>query len=147
MPSNMGRKYLVNPVEGGDSEITPLVSSVVLEEADLGDGGSSIPPSIFNLANSIIGAGILSLPYAFSLTGWALGSILLLFTVAGADFTIRLLLKCGEASQRRTYEGVADAAFGRKGVWFVSTAVILLNIGALTAYNVILGKRGKPLDC
>eukprot|EP00045_Choanoeca_perplexa_P011522 m.122852 g.122852 ORF g.122852 m.122852 type:complete len:447 (-) comp15661_c0_seq2:969-2309(-) len=139
MSSRMGRKYLVNPVEDAETEITPLVSSVVLEEADLGDGGSAIPASVFNLANSIIGAGILSLPYAFSLTGWALGSIILLLTVAGADFTIRLLLKCGETCQRRTYEGVAEAAFGRKGVWFVSAAVILLNVGALTAYNVILG--------
>eukprot|EP00730_Choanoeca_flexa_P017253 TRINITY_DN8285_c0_g1_i2.p1 TRINITY_DN8285_c0_g1~~TRINITY_DN8285_c0_g1_i2.p1 ORF type:complete len:449 (+),score=61.81 TRINITY_DN8285_c0_g1_i2:224-1570(+) len=145
MGSRMGRKYLVNHIEGMESEITPLISSVDLEEANLGHSGAGIAPSVFNLANSIIGAGILSLPFAFSLTGWGLGAIVLVLTVAGADFTIRLLLKCGEASQRRTYEGVAEAAFGRKGVWFVSVAVILLNIGALTAYFVILGDVLPPL--
>lgn len=120
-------------------EAAPLLSSLASEEAQLGHAGSSISSSVFNLANSIIGAGILALPFAFQLVGHIFGVILLVATVAVADFSIKLLLRCGQVAQRRTYEGVAHVSFGNKGVWVVSVAVILLNIGAMTAYFVILG--------
>ena len=141
----MAEKYLVTPIQGGESEIQPLVSSHQAEEAQLGHSGASISSSVFNLANSIIGAGILSLPFAFALVGYGLGTILLMITVIAADFSIRLLLQCGNKCRRKTYEGVADAAFGRTGVWLVSVAVIMLNIGSLTAYYVILGKPHAAL--
>lgn len=50
-----------------NSEITPLLSTHDTEK------GASIASSILNLAKSIIGAGVLALPFAISKLGLTLG--------------------------------------------------------------------------
>ena len=152
--------------------LTPcLVSRALTRDPRSASYPTSLPLR-FNLINAVVGAGILSLPYAFSLTGWGGGLLVLLFNVVSSDYAIRLLLKGAEvrlraglhpcrgaaararvsqpalfslphappkASQRRSYEGVAEASFGKAGVIVVSVCTILLNLGATIAYFVIIG--------
>lgn len=40
------------------------------------DGKATIGSASFNLINTILGAGILTIPYAFSKTGWVAGVVL-----------------------------------------------------------------------
>lgn len=96
-------------------------------------------------ANTIIGAGILALPLAFSLVGYVGGVLMLIFCAGIADFSIDVLLSLSEATERHTYEGIAVTAFGRKGTIIVSLCVIVLNVGALTAYQIIIGDVLPPL--
>eukprot|EP00055_Hartaetosiga_balthica_P012140 m.58066 g.58066 ORF g.58066 m.58066 type:complete len:458 (+) comp7850_c0_seq5:57-1430(+) len=100
---------------------------------------ASVSACSINLINTIIGAGVLSLPYAFSLVGYVGGILLLIVNVMVADYSLHLLLKAAKTCGRDTYESIADYTFGRKGVALVSMATILLNIGAATAYIVIIG--------
>ena len=109
------------------------------ERPDDSLAGATLLSSTANLTNTIIGAGMLSLPLAFSLVGYVGGVFMLLFCVFCADFSIGLLLSLSDTTERYTYEGIAQSAFGRKGVIVVSVSIILLNIGALTAYNIIIG--------
>ncbi|EGD77479.1 hypothetical protein PTSG_08575 [Salpingoeca rosetta] len=126
-------------VLGSGLRSLPSTSELSQEEPEAGTARSSVATCTFNLINTIIGAGVLSLPYAFALTGYAGGIILLLLNVVGADYSLRALLHCSKACGRRTYEGVTEFAFGRVGLAIVSASSILLNIGAATAYIVIIG--------
>lgn len=82
---------------------------------------------------------------AFSLVGYIGGVFMLLFCVGIADYCISVLLSLSAATERYTYEGIATTAFGRPGVVLVSACVIVLNLGALTAYQIIIGDVLPPL--
>eukprot|EP00049_Salpingoeca_infusionum_P019455 m.361944 g.361944 ORF g.361944 m.361944 type:complete len:497 (+) comp20013_c0_seq1:238-1728(+) len=128
-----GNEYLVV------GETQPLLAAQS-EEPALGDSAkSSVFHCILNLVNTIIGAGVLSLPFVFSLVGYGGGLILLACNAVGADYSLYLLIRSSAVCERKTYEGIATLAFGKKGLYIVSTCVLLLNIGAATAYVVIIG--------
>ena len=55
---------------------------------------SSFWQSAFNGINLLCGVGVLSLPYAFKQSGWAVGLALLLFICAITNYTGRLIGKC-----------------------------------------------------
>ena len=47
--------------------------------------------SYVNLTNSIIGSGVLGLPYAFAASGWTLGYVLILLSAICTVFSLHLL--------------------------------------------------------
>jgi len=59
--------------------------------AAAGTGKSSLKSSIVNLTNTIVGGGVLALPYAFASCGFALGSLLLVVFGAASCFGLHLL--------------------------------------------------------
>lgn len=50
--------------------------------------------SVVNLTNSIIGSGILGLPYAFASAGWILGYILIAIAAIATIFSLHVLSLC-----------------------------------------------------
>lgn len=67
------------------------------------------------MANSILGAGIIGLPYAISRAGFVMG-IFLLVTLAGVtDWTIRLVVLNAKLSGRESYTEVMHYCFGHWG--------------------------------
>ena len=50
--------------------------------------------AIFGLVSTIVGGGVLSLPFAFAQTGLVLGTALLLGSAAASEFTIQLVVSC-----------------------------------------------------
>eukprot|EP01135_Chromosphaera_perkinsii_P000953 Nk52_evm51s153 gene=Nk52_evmTU51s153 len=86
----------------GGEEGQLMLSGIVYEEdyRKAGEGGrggrASTSSSVFNLSNSILGAGILALPYAMKLCGLVLGVLLLGMCTWGASFGLKLLVECAE---------------------------------------------------
>jgi hypothetical protein len=74
----------------------------------------SLRASVFNLCSATLGAGALSLPYAFSRCGLALGLGLLLLVAAATVFSINLLLESRIASGFRSYEDLTVGLFGKR---------------------------------
>ncbi|KAG2188768.1 hypothetical protein INT44_003907 [Umbelopsis vinacea] len=125
------------------------------------DGGS-IFESFVNMANSIVGAGIIGLPFAFKEAGLWTGVILLigLTIVVGkyclnplvytptvianvfsimVDWTVRLLIFNGKLTSQTTYIDLMDFAFGRPGRIAISIFSFIFAFGAMCAYCVIIG--------
>lgn len=78
-----------------------------------GEGHMSSQPKTFaNVFIAVVGAGVLGLPYAFSRTGWAAGSILLLAVSALTFYCMMLLVAC---RRRIADEHPKIASFGDLG--------------------------------
>jgi len=98
-------------------------------------GESTVPMTIFNSTNVLIGVGILALPLAVKHAGWVLGLSFLTFAAIMTSYTARLLAKCLDTnSGSSTYGDIAFLAFGSFGRNSVEGLFIL----ELTAANVAL---------
>ncbi|TQS39113.1 hypothetical protein Golomagni_00365 [Golovinomyces magnicellulatus] len=76
-------------------------------------GQSTLPQTIFNSANVLIGIGILSLPLGFKYAGWILGTLLLTSAAYITSFTARLLAKCMDLDPSLiTFADIAFIAYG-----------------------------------
>ena len=102
-------------------------------------GKTSLAKSVFNLANTTVGAGTLALPFFFSQCGWFLGLVILIIVATLSDLSLHLLVDCGLFSEKRTYLNVARHAKGSVGTRLVEFTLLLLTFGAMTSYLVIIG--------
>ncbi|KAI8900633.1 transmembrane amino acid transporter protein-domain-containing protein [Globomyces pollinis-pini] len=100
---------------------------------------SSILQASFNFANSIVGAGIIGLPYAFKQSGVCLGIFLLLFVACLVAHTVVLLIHNGRLSGKNTYQGLVMHCYGQNGLLIISVFQFIFAYGAMCAYTVILG--------
>jgi len=108
----------------------------------------TVKSSIFNLVSTIIGGGVLSLPYAFRETGMVLGSLILIFVALMSTYSAILLVACGRRSKARSYDEIAWAAFqphGHKAKLFVSLMVFVLCCLAAIGYVILLGDLLQPV--
>ena len=73
-----------------------------------------VSSSVFALVSTIIGGGVLSLPYAFAKAGAVLGPLFLVASAAASDFSIYILVSSARRTGARNYEAVASHAFGKR---------------------------------
>ncbi|KAL1925820.1 uncharacterized protein VTP21DRAFT_703 [Calcarisporiella thermophila] len=102
------------------------------------DGGT-ILESFFNMSNSIIGAGIIGMPFAFSEAGFFMGIILLLLVTWVGDWTVRLLVFNGKLAGATTYQALLERCFGHAGLVAISIFQFAFAFGGMCAYCVIMG--------
>ncbi|CAI5757714.1 unnamed protein product [Candida verbasci] len=72
-------------------ETTTLISHHRKSSSFLITGNSTVPQTIFNTINTLMGIGMLSLPFAFKLSGWLFGSIILLVSSLSTNITAKYL--------------------------------------------------------
>uniref|UniRef100_A0A8B9P232 Putative sodium-coupled neutral amino acid transporter 11 n=1 Tax=Apteryx owenii TaxID=8824 RepID=A0A8B9P232_APTOW len=102
-------------------------------------GNSDLASAGFNIINSIIGSGIIGLPYSMKQAGFPLG-VLLLFGVAYiTDYSIILLIKGGNLSSTSTYQELVKKTYGLIGYLILSTLQFLYPFIAMISYNIITG--------
>ncbi|CDS05219.1 hypothetical protein LRAMOSA07748 [Lichtheimia ramosa] len=101
--------------------------------------GGSVFASFLNMSNSIIGAGIIGLPFSFKEAGFGMGLILLIILTILVDWTVRLLIYNGKLSGRPNYQDLLEYAFGWPGLLAISLAQFVFAFGAMCAYCVIIG--------
>lgn len=98
-------------------------------------GESTVPMTVFNSTNVLIGVGILALPLGIRYSGWILGLSFLTLAALGTSYTANLLAKCLDTNTfSTTYGDIAFLAFGTWGRNTVESLFIL----ELTAANVAL---------
>lgn len=100
---------------------------------------SNLRMAFMNMANSIIGAGIIGQAYAVRQAGLMGGILLLLGLTVVIDWTIRLMVTNSKLSGMRTYQATVKYCFGRPGAIAVSLAQGLFAFGGSMAYCIIIG--------
>ena len=93
---------LIQKAENEEGPTLPELTSVdsyFEYQRDKGFRFSSFSETLFNAANSLVGIGLLSLPYALHLCGW-FGIVILFFFAALTCYTAKLLGRIMEVTPR-----------------------------------------------
>jgi len=93
--------------------------------------------AIANCVNTVIGAGVLSIPFSVGTIGWALGAILLILGAFGSWFSVNLLNRC--ALILSGYETSYGEVARRINIWYAVVVDILLMILLLFVSILYLG--------
>ncbi|KAI0268713.1 amino acid transporter [Gloeopeniophorella convolvens] len=121
-------------------EGVPDYSELDLDElAAKQSAGGGMLNSIANMANSILGAGIIGLPYAISRAGFFTGMFLLVVLCGVTDWTIRLIVTNAKLSGTNSYIGIMDRCFGSSGRAAVSFFQFSFAFGGMCAFGIIIG--------
>ncbi|KAG8075150.1 hypothetical protein GUJ93_ZPchr0006g44778 [Zizania palustris] len=111
----------------------------------IGDGpagpveGSGVPGAVFNLATSIIGAGIMALPATMKVLGVAVGLASILVMGILSEITIELLVRFAVRCGAPSYGEVVYSALGRPARIVAQMCVVVNNAGVLIVYLIIIG--------
>ncbi|KAI1083923.1 transmembrane amino acid transporter protein-domain-containing protein [Whalleya microplaca] len=100
---------------------------------------SGLSAAFMNMANSIIGAGIIGQPYAFKDAGLLAGIVLLVGLTVVVDWTIRLIVINSKLSGANSFQGTVEHCFGRSGLVAISIAQWAFAFGGMVAFGVIVG--------
>ncbi|KAF3810664.1 Vacuolar amino acid transporter 1 [Colletotrichum gloeosporioides] len=78
------------------------------------EGQSTLPQTIFNSINVLIGVGLLSLPMGIKYAGWICGMVVLAGSAAVTAYTAKLLAKCMDLDASLiTFSDLAYISYGR----------------------------------
>ncbi|CAE7158100.1 AVT1A, partial [Symbiodinium pilosum] len=138
-------------------EIT-LPSSEVkdqLPQKEISSDELGVGETIFNLSNTMVGSGVLSVPYAFRLTRYD-AILLLALVVAMTAFTARLIGQALDLASnqpgshrtppsRRDFGYLAEVAFGRWGKRIVAVTTGLELWLAVVTFLVMSGINARGL--
>ncbi|XP_070832294.1 putative sodium-coupled neutral amino acid transporter 11 [Chaetodon trifascialis] len=100
---------------------------------------SSMTSASFNFINSIIGSGIIGLPYALNQAGLPLGLLLLITVAFITDYSIILLIKGANLSGTSSYQALVQSTFGFPGFLILSGLQFLYPFIAMISYNITTG--------
>jgi len=105
------------------------------------DNTASYLSGVFNLSCTIIGAGIMSLPFAMKVLGVIPGVLLVLISGFLTKCSIGILLRFSDHGRAYTYGQLMRDAFGRIGEVFFQISVVVNITGIMIIYLIIVGKR------
>lgn len=100
---------------------------------------SGTKSAFMNMANSIIGAGIIGQPLAFKHAGLLTGIILLIVLTITVDWTIRLIVTNSKLSGADSFQSTMEHCFGKSGLVAISIAQWAFAFGGMTAFCIIIG--------
>lgn len=123
-----------NNVAGAEAPLLP----------DRLDGGSKRRPSlqgaVFNVATSIIGAGIMSIPATLKVLGVIPAFLMIALIGVVVEISVEFMLRFTYSGEARTYAGLMKESFGRLGAVAVQICVMITNLGCLIMYLIIIGE-------
>ncbi len=105
---------------------------------DLPEKKSSVLGTYANLVNTIVGAGIIGVPYAMNESGLVAGLALIIIVAFLTDKSLRMLIETGKHANVQSYETLLEAAFGKPGFVFISCNMFIMSFGAMIAYLLVL---------
>ncbi|XP_047136158.1 sodium-coupled neutral amino acid transporter 5 isoform X1 [Hydra vulgaris] len=103
--------------------------------------------SIFTLISTMIGGGLLSLPYAFQQGGFIVATCVLLFVLISSTYSAFLIINSKKYcfGRVKNIEDVAKVAFGRFGEVAVQTLLFLVLYLCSVAYFILMTDQIEPL--
>lgn len=110
-------------------------------------GLSSVKKTFCNIVISIVGAGVLGLPYTFKQSGWVTGSLALAFIGVASFHNMMLLVKAkrkleSEGNDKvQSYSDLGFVAYGEFGRVIVDLAILLSQGGFCVAYFIFIGEN------
>ncbi|KAK9842146.1 hypothetical protein WJX84_006584, partial [Apatococcus fuscideae] len=108
-------------------------------EANSSARQSSLIQSSSNLANTVVGAGIMSLPHAIAVLGVAFGSGVLVLVYLLARLSLAKLISLTQQTRAQSYSQLVRKQLGPAGDVFLQASIIINNAGILVVYLIILG--------
>lgn len=99
----------------------------------------SVNASIFSLVIICLGAGTLTIPYAFYSNGYVVGCICIIAGAFLSSFTGYLMAYCSAKTGGSCYEEIALATYGPGWQKFTSVCMIPTNMGFVVSYMVLVG--------
>lgn len=108
-------------------------------EAERARPKSGLRSAFMNMANSIIGAGIIGQPYAFKQAGLLSGMLLLIGLTILVDWTICLIVVNSKLAGADSFQGTVEKCFGKSGLIAISLAQWIFAFGGMVAFGVIVG--------
>eukprot|EP00494_Astrolonche_serrata_P024405 UN24663 len=97
------------------------------------------------MVNTIVGAGVVGLPFVFLESGIVIGLVLLVGVAYISDYTMRLLVHISKIINVNTFEEICDYCFGSLGYYSVNFFMFILDYGAMLSYLLILGDSSEIL--
>ncbi|KAI1457722.1 transmembrane amino acid transporter protein-domain-containing protein [Annulohypoxylon moriforme] len=124
-----------------DGERQPILVKEVEQEGRIVlqvSGQSTLPQTVVNSTNVLIGVGLLSLPMGLKYAGWICGLIALGLCAAVTSWTARLLSKCMDLDPTMiTFSDIAFISFGRKARIMTAVLFTLELLAACVALIVL----------
>ena len=97
-------------------------------------GNTTFLGAFLQIGNTILGAGIISLPVVFRYLGFILGFIFITIIAILTIYSSYLLLKAHQITGKKKYLTIAHASMGDKGYIFTNIMIILNNFGLSCVY-------------
>ncbi|KAK4152831.1 amino acid transporter [Chaetomidium leptoderma] len=124
-----------------DGELPPILVKEVEQDGKFVlavEGQSTLPQTVFNSTNVLIGVGLLSLPMGIKYAGWICGMAALFLCAAVTAWTARLLAKCMDLDPSLiTFSDLAFISFGRNARIATSVLFTLELLAACVALIVL----------
>ncbi|KAK4223706.1 vacuolar amino acid transporter 1 [Podospora fimiseda] len=124
-----------------DGELAPILIKEVEQDGKIVlavEGQSTLPQTVFNSTNVLIGVGLLSLPMGMKYAGWILGMSSLFMCAAVTAYTAKLLAKCMDLDPSLiTFSDLAFISFGRNARIATSVLFTLELLAACVALIVL----------
>ncbi|KAG0565939.1 hypothetical protein M758_7G024100 [Ceratodon purpureus] len=101
--------------------------------------------SIFNLCNAVVGAGVLSFPFAFRQSGIYGGLFytgLIWLIEVGA---LCILVRAAENNRSRSYQELVASTLGPRLAVLTSATILLFVLGAMISFLIITGDVFQPI--
>ncbi|XP_020237236.1 amino acid transporter AVT6C [Cajanus cajan] len=111
----------------------------LLGESKAAPAPASVPGAVFNVATSIVGAGIMSIPAIIKVLGVIPALVMILVVAVLAELSVDFLMRFTHSGETTTYAGVMREAFGSPGALAAQLCVIVTNVGGLILYLIIIG--------
>ncbi|XP_032240356.1 probable sodium-coupled neutral amino acid transporter 6 [Nematostella vectensis] len=129
------------------SESTPLINSSTPIKAEHHERHGTILSSIFTLVSTMIGGGVLSLPFAFQQGGFVMSSLVLIFVLMASTHGGFLIINSKKYCQGRikNVEDVGRIAFGYKGEVLTQLVLIVTLFLCSVAYWILITDQLQPL--
>ena len=126
-PDKEEQPLLVKIVEQKDGKIIQVIV-----------GQSTLPQTVFNSINVLIGVGLLSLPLGLKQSGWLIGMLFLFFAAIATRYTGGVLARCLDTDPALvTFSDLSWKAFGHKARIWTALLFTLELIAACVALVVL----------
>jgi len=125
-----------------DDEVQQILPEVVEDTPE--KKKASVFGAFFNITNCAVGAGILSLPYAFEMMGLLQSLVAFSIFAMASVLSLILLPMCAEAAGTESYETTVRVAFGTVAMKAFQAFIVLYTIGIAVGYVVIVGDLLPP---
>lgn len=97
------------------------------------------------MINTLIGGGILALPFTFIQSGLILGFTTLFITLILGIQTLKLLIDCKYLCGGESYAAIGYACYGKASIYIVNIAIAIVTLGMPVSYFIIFADAAEPL--
>jgi sodium-coupled neutral amino acid transporter 11 len=91
-----------------------------------------------NLVVSIVGAGIVGIPYAMQQSGLVAGFVMVILVAFLTEKSLRLLIETAKHIDVPSYETLFEACFGLVGFYSMCATMFIMSYGAMVSYLMIM---------